>query len=257
MSANLKGKTVLITGAASGIGRETALHLLDLGATIVLNDVNREAGEAFVKEIGGNVTFLQADVSDAAQVASMFADIEKRGLQLDCAINNAGVEHRNMPLHECSEELWDKTIDINLKGVFLCMQHELRHMLKAKNADGAPAGGHIINIASVAGLHSAPMLGPYSASKFGVIGLTRTAAVEYARANIRVNAVCPSFLRTPMVERALSMMDERQVKAVTNANPMRRLGEPVEAANLLAWLCSDESSFVTGQSWAIDGGLLA
>lgn len=250
MTQSLAGKVILITGGASGIGRQTAIHLHGLGAHVIVSDINENDGRALVDELGEPAQYIQCDVSDSTQVEHLAKQIAEQGLALNCAINNAGIEHHNVPLAECTEEMWDKTININLKGVFLSMKSEIPLMLKN-------GGGHIINIASVAGLRSAPSLAPYAASKHGVVGLTKTAAVEYARAGIRVNAVCPSFIRTAMVERAMDAMDDKQKAGLTKANPLKRLGEPQEVANLIGWLCSDESTFITGQALAVDGGMLA
>ncbi|AZZ95148.1 glucose 1-dehydrogenase [Hahella sp. KA22] len=253
MAYDLQDKVILITGAASGIGKETALLLAQLGAEVVLSDINAEQGDAvaaLIRDQGGRAHFCPADVTQAEQVAHLHAFVIEVCGRLDCAVNSAGVEHVNARLADIDEATWDQVIDINLKGVFLCMREQIKCMLPRRD-------GRIINLASIAGLRSAPSLAPYSASKFGVVGLSKSAAVEYASSGIRINAVCPSFINTPMVQRALQAMDEKKALKVVRANPMQRLGEPAEIGRMIAWLCSDESSFMTGQAVALDGGLTA
>ncbi|ABC33438.1 short-chain alcohol dehydrogenase-like protein [Hahella chejuensis KCTC 2396] len=253
MAYDLQDKVILITGAASGIGKETALLLAQLGAEVVLSDINAEQGDAvatLIRDQGGRAHFCPADVTQAEQVANLHAFVMEVCGRLDCAVNSAGVEHVNARMADIDEATWDQVIDINLKGVFLCMREQIKCMLPRRD-------GRIINLASIAGLRSAPSLAPYSASKFGVVGLSKSAAVEYASSGIRINAVCPSFINTPMVQRALQAMDEKKALKVVRANPMQRLGEPEEIGRMIAWLCSDESSFMTGQAVALDGGLTA
>ncbi len=252
MNQSLRDKVIFVTGASSGIGRETSLDLARQGAVLVLADVNEKDGLSLVEEIqaaGGRARFVKLNVCDGAAVAEVMAGIAETEGRLDVAINNAGVEHTNQRLADIDEKVWDRTLDVNLKGVWLCMKYEIQQMLKQ-------GGGHIINLASVAGLKGAPTLAPYAASKFGVVGLTKTAAMEYAREGVRVNAVCPSFIRTPMVQRVLDM-DPSIEKKLARSNPMQRLGETQEVSRVIAWLCTDDSSFITGQAIAIDGGLTA
>ena len=249
---DVSGKVILITGGASGLGASMAEVLVARGARVFLGDLNEEAGQTLAGRLEGpgEADFAPVDVSDSQAVADFVAQAEERFGPVQVAINNAGIDHAPTPLADLDDETFHRNIAVNLNGVFYCMRAEIRRMLQT-------GGGHIINLASVAGLRSAPMLGAYAAAKHGVVGLTRTAAVEYARANIRVNAVCPSFVRTPMVEAVLEKMDESRARGLTEANPMKRLGSPEEIAYAVAWLCSDESSFMTGQSWALDGGMLA
>ncbi len=251
MAYSLQDKAILITGAASGIGRETALLMGQHGAELVLSDINVEDGEevaALIQEQGGRAHFKAANVANTQEVKDLHQYILDVCGSLDCAINSAGIEHDNLRLADCDDDLFDRVIDINLKGIFLCMREQIKIM--------QPQGyGNIINLASVAGIKGAPTLAPYSASKFGVIGLTRTAALEYARMGIRINAVCPSFINTPMVQRSLKMMDAKTANSIRNASPMKRLGEPMEVARTLAWLASDDSSFMNGHSVVLDGGL--
>jgi NAD(P)-dependent dehydrogenase (short-subunit alcohol dehydrogenase family) len=252
-AANVNGKHIVITGGGSGIGAASALILAKRGALIGVADLNEENAKRVVSDIqqaGGKGYPIGVDVTDPEQVKAMFTTALSHSEKIDVIINNAGIDHFPAPLTEVDDAMFMKNIQVNLAGVWYCMKNALKHMT-------ATGGGHIINIASVAGLRSAPMISAYSASKHGVIGLTKSAAVEYARANIRVNAVCPSFVDTPMVQGVLSKLDERGQKGLVGANPMKRLGKPEEIANAIAWLCSDESSFMTGQSVVLDGGMLA
>ena len=253
VAANVEGKHILITGGGSGIGAASAKVLAARGALVGVADLNEDNAISLVSSIkasGGNAYSVAVDVTDPEQVKAMFSAALSQAEKLDVIINNAGIDHFPAPLTEVDDAMFMKNIQVNLAGVWYCMKNALNHMT-------AKGGGHIINIASVAGLRSAPMISAYSASKHGVIGLTKSAAVEYARANIRVNAVCPSFVDTPMVQGVLAKLDERGQKGLVGANPMKRLGKPEEIANAIAWLCSDESSFMTGQSVVLDGGMLA
>ncbi|MFQ3250662.1 MAG: NAD(P)-dependent dehydrogenase (short-subunit alcohol dehydrogenase family) [Glaciecola sp.] len=252
-AANVENKRILVTGGASGIGAEVALLLASRGANVLIADLSEENGVKIQEEAaskGSNIQFSKVDVANADSVRALFAHAMQTLGGLDVVINNAGIDHKPAPMHELSDDDFDRNIAVNLKGVWHCM--------RAAIACLAPnGGGHVINVASVAGLRSSPMISAYSASKHGVIGLTKSAAVEYARANIRFNAVCPSFVDTPMVQNTLAKLDERGQKAIVNANPMKRLGKPEEIAGAMAWLCSDESSFMTGQTMVLDGGMLA
>ncbi|RUO65451.1 NAD(P)-dependent dehydrogenase, short-chain alcohol dehydrogenase family [Pseudidiomarina planktonica] len=246
---NLQGKNILVTGGVQGIGRAIVDHLHAAGATLLVTDIQAEGGADLVQALGERVQYFNADVRANNSLEEALAWLSSNNLQLHCAVNNAGVEHAPKPLLECTEKDWDNTIDINLKGVFFCMQQQVKAMLAS--------GGHIINMASVAGIRSAPSLSPYAASKHGVVGLTRSVAVEYARAQIRVNAVCPGIIKTDMMARAFEHMPEHTQKALVNSHPLRRLGTPAEVAQMVGWLCSDESSFITGQCFTIDGGMTA
>lgn len=253
IAADVSNKTILITGAGSGIGAETTRLLAERGATLFLADINESAVKDLsdsIVALGGRAGYCKVDVSSAASVAAMFEKAGDSFGKLDVVINNAGIDHTPTPMHQIDNEVFDRNIAVNLAGVWYCMKQAIESMLQQ-------GGGHIINVASVAGLRSSPMISAYSAAKHGVIGLTRSAAVEYARNNIRVNAVCPSFVKTPMVQNVLDQLDERRAAALVKANPMKRLGQPEEIAAALAWLCSDESSFMTGQQVVLDGGMLA
>lgn len=252
-AANVEGKHILITGGGSGIGAASARVLCQRDALVGVADLNMDNATQLVSELteaGGKAYAVSVDVTEVEQVKAMFAAALAQNSKIDVVINNAGIDHFPAPLTEVDDAMFMKNIQVNLAGVWYCMKNALTHMTQH-------GGGHIINVASVAGLRSAPMISAYSASKHGVIGLTKSAAVEYARANIRINAVCPSFVDTPMVQGVLSKLDERGQKSLVAANPMKRLGKPEEIANAIAWLCSDESSFMTGQSVVLDGGMLA
>ena len=252
-AANVTAKHVLITGGGSGIGAASALVLASRGATVGVADLNSANAQAVVAQItatGGKAYALDVDVSSTDSVNRMFAAAVEQGGRVDVLLNNAGIDHAPTPLHMIDDATFERNLAVNLTGVFRCMRASLQHML-------ANGGGHIINIASVAGLRSAPTVGAYSAAKHGVVGLTRSAAVEYARMNIRINAVCPSFVDTPMVQGVLAHLDEKGQRKIVGANPMKRLGQPQEIANAIAWLCSDESSFMTGHTLTLDGGMLA
>ncbi len=252
MYPELTDKVVLVTGAAAGIGLETAKLFAANGARLVIADLDPELAHraaADIQEAGGAAIFVEVDVSQAVDVELMVAVAVEHYGRLDCAINNAGVDHKPQRLEDCTEADWDRTIAINLKGVFLCLRQELPEMTRQ-------GGGVIVNTASIAGLGGAPKLAPYAASKHGVVGLTRTAAVEYATRGIRVNAVCPSYTRTQMVARVLEAQPDLADK-FANASPMKRLGEPQEVARTIVWLCSDAASFINGQAVAIDGGITA
>jgi NAD(P)-dependent dehydrogenase (short-subunit alcohol dehydrogenase family) len=252
MAGKFDGKTIFVTGGGSGIGRATAFALAREGAKLMIADYVPEGAERVVKEIKGNggaAAFVHADISVSSQVEmAVNKTVETYG-RIDGAFNNAGIEGKVADTVLCSEEIFDRTIAINLKGVWLCMKAELQQMLKQ-------GGGNIVNTASVAGLRGFVGLPAYDASKHGVIGLTRTAALEFATKNIRVNCVCPGVIHTPMVERMLdtSNIGEDQLVAM---EPVGRMGKPEEIAEGVVWLLSDASSFVTGHPLVIDGGWIA
>lgn len=252
MAGLLKGKSIFVTGGGSGIGKATSFALAREGAKLLIADYVPEGAERVVKEIkqkGGSAAFFHADISVTAQAeAAVNRTVETYG-RIDGAFNNAGIEGKVADTVLCTEEVFDRTIAINLKGVWLCMKYELQHMLKQ-------GGGNIVNTASVAGLRGFVGLPAYNASKHGVIGLTRTAALEFATKNIRVNCVCPGVIHTPMVERMLDTSDigEDQLTAM---EPVGRMGRPEEIGEGVVWLLSDASSFVTGHPLVIDGGWVA
>jgi NAD(P)-dependent dehydrogenase (short-subunit alcohol dehydrogenase family) len=245
-------KTVLITGGASGIGRGTALSFGRAGARVVVADVAVPGGEETAQEIvraGGSAIFIRTDVTVAADVQALVERCVTTYGRLDCAFNNAGIEEEHKRLADGEEALFDRMMAVNVKGVWLCMQHEIRQMLKQ-------GGGAIVNTASVAGLVGAPKLSIYAASKHAVVGLTKSAAAEYGKSGIRINAVCPGVIRTPMLTRAIEREAARE-ELLTKLHPIGRLGEVDEVANAVLWLCSGEASFVTGHQLAVDGGMTA
>ena len=252
-AADVTGKRILITGGASGIGAASALLLASRGAKVVIGDLAEELGEQVAQQgqdVGHLVMFKKVDVTSGDEVRELFAFAMQALGGLDVVINNAGVDHMPAPMHELRDEDFDRNIAVNLKGVWHCMRAAITCMVPN-------GGGHVINVASIAGLRSAPVLSAYSASKHGVIGLTKTAAIEYAKANIRFNAVCPSFIDTPMVQNTLAKLDERGQQSIVKASPLRRLGRVEEVSSAIAWLASDESSFMNGHAFTLDGGMMA
>ena len=252
MTRELEGKVGLVTGGTSGIGRDTAVLFAKAGAKVVVAGRRELEGEETVELIraaGGDGLFVKTDVSKASEVEALIQkDVEKFG-RLDIAFNNAGIEGVWAPIIRQSEEDWDRTIDINLKGVWLCLKYEIRQMLKQGG------GGAIVNMASIIGLVGSAGVAAYSASKHGVIGLTKTAALENAKSGIRINAVCPGFTETPMADRIFRVPAVR--KYVLSCHPIGRFGRPTEIAEAVVWMCSDRASFMTGQSLVLDGGFLA
>ena len=253
MPNTLHEKIALVTGAGSGIGRATSLVLAREGATVVVSDVNAEGGEetlSAIKDLGGDGIFVHADVSRAADVEALVAATVRAYGRLDCAYNNAGIEgFIGGRLHEYPEDTWDRLMDINVKGVWLCLKYEIPQMLKQ-------GGGAIVNTASVAGLVGSRQLSAYVASKHAVVGLTKAAALEYAADGIRVNAVCPGIIDTPMMDRLVEGRDE-YAASIPTRQPIGRKGTPGEIAEAVAWLCSDAASLVTGLAMAIDGAFTA
>jgi NAD(P)-dependent dehydrogenase (short-subunit alcohol dehydrogenase family) len=248
----LRGKVGVVTGASAGIGRAAAVALAAEGASVVLADRDAARGEQVVADIvakGGEAVFVATDVSDDASVAALLAAVEARFGGLDFAFNNAGIEGSQAATAECTVENWQRTIAVNLTGVWFCMRHEIPLLLRR-------GGGSIVNCASVAGLVGFTTIPAYVASKHGVVGLTKTAALEYAQQGIRVNAVCPGVIDTEMVERFTGGQPAAEA-AMVEMEPVGRMGRPDEIADAVVWLCSDRSSFVTGQALAVDGGFVA
>jgi NAD(P)-dependent dehydrogenase (short-subunit alcohol dehydrogenase family) len=252
MTKELEGKVGLVTGGTSGIGRETAVLFAKAGVKVVVaGRREREGNETIelVRAAGGEGLFQKADVSKASEVEALIQKAVERFGRLDLAFNNAGIEGVWVPIVRQSEEDWDRTININLKGVWLCLKYEIKQMLKQGG------GGSIVNMASVTGLVGGAGAAAYSASKHGVVGLTKSAALETARSGIRINAVCPAVIETPMGERLFGAPAVH--KSVVGLHPIGRFGRPAEIAEAVVWMCSDRASFMTGQSLILDGGFLA
>jgi len=251
----MRDKVVIVTGASSGIGKTTAERFAQRGASVVVAARRSDEGESVAKEIrkaGGEARFIRTDVSSEEDVQALVEQTVEAYGRLDCAFNNAGgapTAPRGR-IHEYPVDDWDAVVDVHLKGIFLCMKHEIRQMLEQ-------GGGAIVNMSSIYGLSADRIAYPsYVASKHGVIGLTRSAAVQYARKNVRVNAVCPGVIMTPMLDRSLQINPEAEAR-YTALHPIGRLGEPEEVADSVIWLCSDQASFVTGHAMTIDGGATA
>lgn len=249
MADQLDGKVALVTGAAAGIGRAVALAFAGEGATVVAADVAPSAGTvAAIEQAGGHALAVMADVSQPDQVQAMVEQAVGTCGRLDFACNNAGIEGEDADTANCTLENWQRVIGVNLTGVWLCMKYELPHLVRS--------GGAIVNIASIAALVGFTNLPAYCASKGGVLQLTKTAALEYATQGVRINAVCPGVIRTPMVERIERERPE-MMKAMVKGHPIGRVGQPEEVAAAVVWLCSEASSFVTGTALVVDGGYVA
>lgn len=245
------GKVAVVTGAASGIGESIALLYAEHGAKVVVSDINDEAGQKAVERVqnsGGQATYIHADVSKPEDCMRLVGETLARYDRLDIACNNAGIGGEQNPIGQLSVEGWNRTVAIDLSGVFYCMKYEIQAMLKN-------GGGSIVNMASILGQVGFAGAAAYVSAKHGVVGLTQTAALEYSKAGIRVNAVGPAFIHTPMIEGVTA--DPGATQALTAAHPIGRLGQPEEIAELVIWLSSDKASFVTGNYYAADGGYLA
>ena len=252
MTTGLEGKVGLVTGGTSGIGRETAVLFAKAGVKVVVAGRRELEGNEtieLVRSVGGEGLFVKADVSKASEVEALIQKAVERFGRLDVAFNNAGIEGVWVPLIKQTEEDWDRTIDINLKGVWLCLKYEIRQMLKQGG------GGAIVNMASIGGLVGFSGAAAYSASKHGVLGLTKAAALENARSGIRINAVCPGAVETPLADRVFGAPSVH--KYVLSCHPIGRFGKSAEVAEAVVWMCSERSSFMTGQSLVLDGGFLA
>ena len=249
----LQGKAALVTGAGAGIGRASALALAREGAALCVSDINAKGADEtarLITDAGGQAIARRCDVTKRADAQAMVAATVTAFGRLDAAVNNAGISGRfHQRLHEADDETFERVIDVNLRGVWHCMKAELPPML-------AQGSGAIVNIASVAGLIGAPKAADYTASKHAVVGITKSAALDYAKSGIRVNAVCPAYTDTAMVQGAIAG-NPLMATIMTRAIPMGRLGRAEEIAEAVVWLCSDASSFVTGHSLVLDGGLVA
>ena len=252
MTMELRSKVAIVTGGTSGIGRDAAVLFAKAGAKVVVAGRREVEGKEtidLIRTAGGEGLFVKTDVSRAADVRALVQKTVENFGRLDIAFNNAGIEGSWSPIAEQSEEDWDSTIDINLKGVWLCLKYEIQQMLKQ---DG---GGAIVNMASVAGFIGSAGAATYCASKHGVMALTKSAALETARSGIRVNVVCPAVIETPMGERLWGAPEAK--KFALGLHPIGRFGRPEEIAAAVVWMCSDGASFMTGQSLVLDGGFLA
>jgi NAD(P)-dependent dehydrogenase (short-subunit alcohol dehydrogenase family) len=252
MTQQFSGRVALVTGGASGLGRVSAIALANEGAKIVVADVMVSEGQATVETIagqGGQAIFVKADVTKSSEVEAIVQETLKAFGRLDFALNNAGIDGVRARTADYPEEIWHQVIAVNLTGVFLCLKAELPVMVKQ-------GSGVIINMSSVAGVTGFPGHAAYTASKHGVIGLTKTAAIDYAKAGIRVNAICPAYTRTPMLTRMLEKNPEFEAKLISRV-PLRRLGTAGEIAQAAIYLFSDAAGFITGHSLVMDGGIVA
>ena len=246
------GKIALVTGGTSGIGRSAATAFAKEGAKVIVSGRREEEGQAtvrLIKEVGAEGLFIRCDVSKAGEVEAMIRQIEATYGRLDFAFNNAGVAPESAPLAEQKEEEFDRTIAINLKGVWLSMKYEIPAILRA-------GSGAIVNNASMGGLVAFPGIAPYNATKHGVLGLTKSAALDYAKTGLRINAVCPGLIATDMLADMMGGWDAMQ-KASAERQPIGRAGEPEEIASAVIWLCSPGASLMTGQHIVLDGGMTA
>lgn len=254
MTAMFDGRVALVTGAASGMGRAIATAFAAAGAAVVVADVNRPGGEQTVAAIaaaGGRATFVDVDVADATSVAAMVDMAVTTYGRLDHAVNAAAIENEMVPLHECSDDDYERIMAVNVRGVFLCMKHELRRMIEQGT------GGTIVNFGSTNSFRPQHDQPAYTASKHAVLGLTRSAAMDYAARGIRINAICPGAIDTPMLRDAMERRGRDAADVARRLSGLGRFGSVDEIANAALWLSSDESSFTVGHALAIDGGYLA
>jgi NAD(P)-dependent dehydrogenase (short-subunit alcohol dehydrogenase family) len=252
MATGLEGKVALVTGGTSGIGRETAVLFAKSGAKVVVAGRREEEGNQtveLIRGVAGEGLFVKTDVTRVLEVEALVKTVVEKFGRLDVAFNNAGIEGAWAPIVRQSEEDFDQTIAVNLKSVWLCMKYEIQQMLKQQGS------GAIVNMASIIGLVGSAGAASYSASKHGVIGLTKSAALETAKSGIRVNAVSPAFVETPLSERIFRVPNVR--KYLLSCHPIGRFGKASEVAEAVVWMCSDQASFMTGQSLVLDGGFLA
>ena len=252
MNESFNGKVALVTGAGSGMGLATAKAFAEADASVVLADIQEEAARAAAEQLiadGRKALAIRCDVSDDGQVASMIERTVSSFGRLDVAFNNAGVMQRRVETADISGDEWDRVMAINLRGVWSCMKHELRQMLQQ-------GSGAIVNCSSIGGVIGNPGLAAYAAAKHGVIGLTQSAALEYAARGIRINAVCPGTIKTPMVQ-SMTGGDSKALAEMVKDEPIGRLGEPEEIAAAVLWLCSPGASFVVGHALLVDGGYTA
>jgi NAD(P)-dependent dehydrogenase (short-subunit alcohol dehydrogenase family) len=242
-------RVCLVTGGASGLGRATAIDLAQYGNIVAVGDINDAAGGEVVAEIeaaGGHGLFHPLDVTDRLSVREFVGKIVDTFGRLDCAVNNAGVEGQRVKVADYPDDEWQRIIDINLTGVFTCMKHELAVMT-------SQGGGSIVNVGSTGSLRGIGLMSAYVSSKHALVGLTKTAAIEYAAQNVRINVLCPGGFRTPMSDRLYN----GDFSGIVSGTPMGRMAPAEEIAQVIVWLCSDEASFVTGAAYQVDGGRMA
>jgi NAD(P)-dependent dehydrogenase (short-subunit alcohol dehydrogenase family) len=248
MEQIFKDKVIIITGSSFGIGKSTAIEFAKKGARVVLSDyVEDQDTLKIIQENQGDAIFVKCDVSKEEDVKNLINETVKKYGRLDYAFNNAGIEGTPATVTDCSNDNWERTININLTGVWYCMKYQIPELLKS-------GGGAIVNNASIAGLVGYAGLPAYVASKHAVVGLTKNVALDYAKQNIRVNAVCPGVIQTPMIDR-FTGQDPALLEQMAAAKPMGRVGQPEEIADIVMFLCSNSSSFITGQAIAVDGGM--
>jgi len=253
MTTGLEGKVAVVVGGTTGIGRETAVLFAKSGSKVALAGRREKEGNEtvdLIRAVGGEGLYVQTDVSKAAEVAAFVEKAVEKFGRLDVAFNNAGFEGVWAPVIRQSEEDWDRLMAVNLKGIWLCLKYEIQQMIRQRS------GGAIVNMSSMMGLVGSAGAAAYSASKHGVIGLTKSAALETARTGIRINAVCPGATETAMSERIFSVAGANK-KYVLSCHPLARFGKPAEIAEAVVWMCSDRAAFMTGQSLVLDGGFLA
>jgi len=254
MTREFEGKVALVTGASMGIGRASALAFARRGAKVVAADVEVKSGEEtvrLIKKAGGEAIFVKTDVSSAADIEALVKKTVATYGKLDYAHNNAAINRGiGVMTADYKEDDWDIQVDVNLKGVFLCMKYEIPEMLKIGK------GTAIINTSSISGLSGHPADPGYVGSKFGVVGITKSTAMQYARTGIRINCICPGPIRTSLYDRVVAAIPGVE-EATIERNPMGRIGEPEEVAEAVVWLCSDAASYITGVALSVDGGLAA
>jgi NAD(P)-dependent dehydrogenase (short-subunit alcohol dehydrogenase family) len=254
MSDDFAGKVAIVTGAGSGIGCATALAFGREGAKVMVSDIDRAGGEEtarLIREAGGEALFVACNVASSEEVGALVQQTMQTYGRLDCAVNNAGIEGAQAPTVELPEDAWNRVLSVNLTGPWLCMKYEIPAMLQT-------GGGAVVNMASILGVVGFANAGAYVAAKHGLIGVTQVAALEYAERGIRVNALCPGFIETPMLERGLHLDEHPEVQSqIAALHPMKRLGTAEEIAEVALWLCSSHASFVTGVALLADGGYTA